>query len=589
MSSPFISRLALQAQRPSRIPSQWVRYSSSSNRQSRHSTAWLIGSFVAASASGAGVALVYPRLFNKPAEAALPKKAEIVFEEPRAQRASKEETRNLLSSQHLQVKKSLENPGVYFWGSNAGKVAAPDSDEAVVKTPRRLSYFDGQLLRDLKLDRDFGAAINEKGDLVQWGIGYSRASKVPTITLKGKDLVKLAVSRDRILALSSGGSLYSLPVASSDQKLSNSHSAISSSWFPFWSTSSSGAYRTLKPRNLAWGEHVVDVKSGLEHCLLLTSKGRVFSAASSTVEFPSKGQLGIPGLTWQTRPEGPYFQLHEVDSLRNHKIKSIATGDFHSLALDNEGHVFSFGDNSSGQLGFPLDTSTPYIDKPSELPVKKLYSGTKLVPKVTSIAAGGLNSYFTVDATKTQGRAGNGELIPAVRDVGKTVADTWACGEGIKGSLGNGKWTHFSDEPTKIKALSNLYEYNEATKSLSPIRLARLSVGNTHACAVMDNATHLSTSKRTSEYDTNSGADSLWWGFNEYYQLGTGKRSNINTPTYIGPLDGGNAAVGGGRGETQRLQLAPRTTVRLGDSRRKVSVEQRVECGRHVTAVYSGA
>ena len=80
--------------------------------------------------------------------------------------ASKEENRDLISSQHLQVKRSWENPGVYVWGSNTGKVADPDSNDAYVKVPRRIPYFDDILLRDIKLDRNFGAAVTESGDLV---------------------------------------------------------------------------------------------------------------------------------------------------------------------------------------------------------------------------------------------------------------------------------------------------------------------------------------------------------------------------------------------------------------------------------------
>jgi hypothetical protein len=40
---------------------------------------------------------------------------------------------------------------------------------------------------------------------------------------------------------------------------------------------------------------------------------------------------------------------------------------------------------------------------------------------------------------------------------------------------------------------------------------------------------------------------------------------------------------------SSRLQITPRKTVCLGEggSGRKTSVEQRVECGRYVTAIYS--
>lgn len=579
MASHFIYRAALR--RPSSslraATWQWVRRSSSSSQGSRRFGVRTIALVAVFAASGAGALLAYPHLLKQP-EPARSEKAEISFEKPRKRAASKEESRDLVSSQHLQVKKSWEHPGVYAWGSNAGRVVAPDSNEAVIKAPRRIAYFDGQILRDLKLDRDFGVAVTEKGDLVQWGTAFSKDVSVPEVTLKGKDIAKVAISRDRIIALSSDGSVYSIPVSKSDQE--NGVKETTKSWIPFWSETASTSYRSLRPANLGWGEKIIDVKSGLEHCLLLTSKGRVFAAASSTEQFPSKGQLGVPGLTWHTRPAGPYDQPHEVTGLRGLRIKAIAAGDYHSLALDSDGRVFSFGDNGSGQLGFEPEIETPYIDTPSLLPVSKLYTGTNLLPKVTSIAAGGLNSFFTVDASKSQSKAPGG-----------IVADTWACGGGIHGSLGTGKWTHVSTAPTKIKALSNLSEYDEKAHCVVPIRLAHLAVGSTHACAVLGNLTHLSASSRTPATDTNFGADVLWWGGNEHYQLGTGKRNNVNTPVYIGPLDGGRADAEHGRtGGLQRFQITPRTTVRLGEDGkgRTATVEQRVECGRYVSAVYSG-
>ncbi|KAK4098698.1 RCC1/BLIP-II [Parathielavia hyrcaniae] len=614
MGSPLLSRAALGRPPPSlrhtlrhslaAAPSQWARHASSSAPTQRPGRRAL-GLLAVAIASGAGALWAYPRLFpaSQPAGPLQPEKAELVFEKPRKKAASKEG----ISSQHLQVKSSWEHPGVYAWGSNAGKVVAPDSSETVVKTPRRIPYFDGQILRDLKLDRNFGVAVTENGDLVQWGAAFSKDAAEPTVTLKGKDIAKIAISRDRVVALSSSGSVYSIPVAKADQAVDEKQ-PTKSSWLPFWSseTPPSASYRSLKPENLGWGEKVVDIKSGLEHCLLLTSKGRVFSAASSSEEFPSKGQLGIPGLTWHTRPAGPYDQPHEVKALDGRNIKAIATGDFHSLALDSQGHVFAFGDNTTGQLGLETEVGASTVDTPSPLPIHKLYSGTGLTPKITSIAAGGMNSFFTVDATRTLIQSQN--PAPTTELLGRTTtsADTWVCGSGIHGTLGTGKWTHVSPTPTKIKALSNLYEYDEGTDRMAPIRLSRLAVGSTHACAVLDNLTHLNASSSVKEgdgkskkTDTNFGADVLWWGGNEHYQLGTGKRSNVNAPVYIAPLDQqglvghGQGQGGGGDAVLDRLrfQITPRTTVRLGENGkgRKVSVEQRVECGRFVSGVYSGA
>jgi alpha-tubulin suppressor-like RCC1 family protein len=509
---------------------------------------------------------------------AIPAPAELKFEERRRKASSREENRDLISSQHLQVKKSWENPGVYAWGNNIGRVVAPDSDEVNVKTPRRIPYFDGKIIRDIKLDRNFGAAITENGDLLQWGTAFSSNCSEPTPTLKGKNLVKLAISRDRIIALSSNGSVYSISASHADQV--SESKPLESSWFPFWNSRSKISYRTLKPSNMSWGEKVSDISSGLEHCLLLTSQGRLFSAASGTEDFPSKGQMGVPGLTWTTRPQGPYDQPHEISTLRGFEIAKIAAGDYHSLAADTMGRVFAFGDNACGQLGFDFNPESPTIDAPSLLPIDKLYKGTNMVPKVTNIAAGGSNSYFTIDATRV---AGQGEEDP--RGLGRVTADTWACGQGIWGGLGNGRWTHVQGTPTKIKALSGLFEYDEVKHIVIPIRLAQISVGSTHMSAVMNNVTHVGANDGSSENDTNWGADVLWWGGNEFYQLGTGKRNNVSNPVYIAPLDV-EADKEKGRREEHRLQITPRQMIKVGG--RNVSVEQRIECGRGVTAVYSG-
>jgi len=290
------------------------------------------------------------------------------------------------------------------------------------------------VIRDIKLDRNFGVAIDQNGDLLQWGMGFSQTSKGPTPTLKGKDLVKISISRDRVIALSSNGSVYSVPASYED--LISGPKAQENSWIPFWKSGSQFSYRNLTPKGLAWGEKITDVSSGLEHCLLLSSKGRLFSAASGTEDFPSKGQLGIPGLTWTTRPPGSYDQPHEISTLKGFEIAKIATGDYHSLAVDKQGRVFAFGDNSVGQLGFETSVESPTIDAPSLLPIDKIYRGTGLAPRVTNVAAGGVNSFFTVDATRVAAQEGE-----ETRDLGRITADTWSCGQGISGSLGNGRWT----------------------------------------------------------------------------------------------------------------------------------------------------
>jgi len=458
--------------------------------------------------------------------------------------------------------------------------AAPDVDDAFVKTARRIPFFDGVLLKDVKLDRNFGAAITEDGDLIQWGKGYSATDFQPTTTLKGRKLVDIAISRDKIIALSSGGTVYSIPVAKVDQE--GGPKLSEDSWIPFWKGRSDISYRRLQPQSLGYTEKVTQISGGLEHVLLLTNSGRVFSAASGTEHFPSKGQMGVPGLTWTTRPEGPYDICHEISTLKGFDIATVAAGDYHSFALDRDGRVFAFGDNSLGQLGFEYSSESPAIDAPSLLPIQKLYAKTNQAPKVTSVHAGGVNSFFTIDATRV---AGQGENPSEMRGLGRVTADTWSCDQGLFGGLGNGRWTHVQGVPTKLQALSGLFEYDETKNTVVPIRLSRISVGSTHASAVMNNVTYLGASDKSSEHDTNWGADVLWWGGNEYYQLGTGRRNNVSNPIYIPPLDMA-AEKDFGRREEHRFQITPRHKVNVNG--RNVSMEQRIECGRFVTAVYSG-
>ena len=581
-----IPRAARRSALPGSCPYQRRQFN---NQRSRHDGLLNYRIFIySVLGLGAGTALFHGsrRLgFTELHAEAPPAPVEITIEKPkRTKGLSKEENRDVISSQHLQVKRSWENPGVYAWGSNSGRVVAPDSDDSLIKQPRRIPFFDGLLLRDIKLDRDFGAAVTENGDLLQWGIGYSKETREPVATLKGKNITSITISRNRIIALGSGGKVYSLPVSQEDQ--ARGAKLTESSWIPFWSSRSKISYRLIEPQNMGWGEKILSISSGLEHLLLATSNGRLFSAASNSEEFPSRGEMGVPGLSWTTRPPGPYDQPHEITTLRGFQIDVIAAGDYHSLALDKEGRAFAFGDNTSGQLGFDPSAESPYIDAPSLLPVSRLYSGTNLSPRVTSVSAGGANSFFTIDATRV---AQPGEDSNQRIGLGRITADTWACGQGILGTLGTGRWTHIQGTPVKLKALSGLFEWDETDNTVIPIRLKRLSVGSTHASATMDNVTHVragTSSSTDSRNDTNWGADVVWWGGNEYYQLGMGKRNNVAVPGYIAPLDSVAEKERAKRKEEHRFQITPRHRVNIGG--RNVSMEQRVECGRMVSAVYSG-
>lgn len=127
---------------------------------------------------------------------------------------------------------------------------------------------------------------------------------------------------------------------------------------------------------------------------------------------------------------------------------------------------------------------------------------------------------------------------------------------------------------------------DETENKVKPVRVAYIAPGPTHTAAVV--STHSNTSN-TSEFFY--GHDVLWWGNNEFYQLGNGKRNNMCIPSYIAPLDSSpidieNVEKPLGQAPQHRLQVTPKARTVLGDGR-KLEVEQRVITGKGVSGVYS--
>jgi len=256
--------------------------------------------------------------------------------------------------------------------------------------------------------------------------------------------------------------------------------------------------------------------------------------------------------------------------------------------MDQHGRVFSFGDNSYGQLGIqlktdnmelnkPLNINPHTVDSPAPVRLRALYPDAVHAPVVKSVAAGGQNSYFIVEADTGDANSATS------RTAGNVTSDAWACGRGIWGTLGHGKWTHVQWGPVRIPALSGLYEYNEKSGKSEPIRVGTFKVGQSHVAAIMANITSVAAGAKGTENDTNWGSDVYFFGNNEHFQLGTGKRSNLNVPSHIQPL--GITTRPTDSMTIERFQLTPAKKITVAG--RSVMIEQRVECGRQCTAVYS--
>ena len=94
---------------------------------------------------------------------------------------------------------------------------------------------------------------------------------------------------------------------------------------------------------------VTQLSCGDSHSMALTKEGFVYAWGEATL-----GQLGFENI--QSLPknsEGKPYQPHptKVLTLANKKIIAISCGETHTLALTDNGHLYSFGANGCGQLG----------------------------------------------------------------------------------------------------------------------------------------------------------------------------------------------------------------------------------------------
>ena len=125
------------------------------------------------------------------------------------------------------------------------------------------------------------------------------------------------------------------------------------------------------------------VAAGSEFSLALLSDGTVRSWGLN-----DSGQLG----NQYPRSSPTAINVFASDGTNLSGVKAISAGAAHSLALKQDGTVWSWGNNNSGQLGFNSYSSAGTVARPV------LKSDGSRLTDITMIAAGGSSSY-AVDTT----------------------------------------------------------------------------------------------------------------------------------------------------------------------------------------------
>lgn len=120
--------------------------------------------------------------------------------------------------------------------------------------------------------------------------------------------------------------------------------------------------KTLK----AAGAKVVKITCGQQHVLALTSEGHVWSWGLGVF-----GQLGHG----ETHDEG---LPRRIEAFKEMCIVDIGCGANHSLALDDQGRVFSWGSSEYGQQGGRNEYTVPLLLPP--LPLTLVRIGSRVLP-----------------------------------------------------------------------------------------------------------------------------------------------------------------------------------------------------------------
>jgi alpha-tubulin suppressor-like RCC1 family protein len=215
----------------------------------------------------------------------------------------------------------------------------------------------------------------------------------------------------------------------------------------------------------------VQVDAGAAHTCALDYDGSVYCWGDN-----SAGQLGV----------GPSADMSvpvQVPTLAGRTVVEIATGAEHSCAVDEDGAAWCWGDNSAGQLGAPGSPTG------SDLPVR-VSTLTGMTDPVVDIDAGA----YTTCATTAPG-------------------DAYCWGADTTGQLGDDPASADRPEPAAV-----------ATTGPLGGKVRQVAVGGVHACALDDD-----------------GAASCW-GDNTVGALGEGPGLDAPRPEPVAVDDAGALA-----------------------------------------------
>ncbi len=256
---------------------------------------------------------------------------------------------------------ALKNDGsLWAFGSNEfGQLGSPTNSGSLVANP-----VPTQVLSDviaIAAGRFHSLALKSDGSL--WSFGLNVSGQLGTVTNSGTNSANPSPIQvlTNVVAIAAGGS-HSLALRS-DGKLWT----FGDNQFGQLGVATNVGTNAPNPTPQQVLTGATAVAAGIAHTTVLRIDGTVWSFGSN--EF---GQLGRPTNSGTNNPNSSPVQVLGG-------VKEIAAGDNHSLGLKGDGSVWSFGLNEFGQLGNATNSGST---SPNSSP-------TQVLTGIIEIAAGG--------------------------------------------------------------------------------------------------------------------------------------------------------------------------------------------------------
>ena len=297
---------------------------------------------------------------------------------------------------------------IYAWGRNTsgelgiGTTLARSNVPIAVKTTG--TPMDGKVVKQVegggRYEGSHSIALASDGTVYTWGLNQygqlgnntttnSRspiAVQVAGTPLAGKTIVQIAAGADHSLALDSDGALYAWG--------SNAYGQLGNGT----TTNSSVPVAVKIAGTPLAGKTIVQIAAGANHNMVLTSDGAVY-----TWGWNYHGQLGNNTKT----NSNTIVAVQTISTpIAGKKIVKIAAGQGHSLALTDDGMVYAWGRNDTGQLGNNATTD-------AMLPVAVTVTGTPMNNKTIIEIASGARHSLAIDSSGkvyAWGHNGSGQL-----------------------------------------------------------------------------------------------------------------------------------------------------------------------------------